>query len=99
MFKLNVFLLSIAIMTALFVVTAQHKQRRLFVALQEEDKITHTFGEDYNKLLLEQSTQGMHSRVESAATRSLHMKTPEPARIRVVTANGEPVLIIPPKEE
>ena len=99
MFKLNLMLLLIAIVSALSVVTSQHKARRLYSAYQQELKQSRQYGEDYDKLLLEQSTQGMHSRIEREAQGALKMNTPAPERTRVVTSDGDAVLVIPPKEE
>lgn len=97
--KLNALLLIVAVLSALSVVTSQHKSRRIFAELQHEDAQAKQYKEEYDKLLLEQSTQGMHSRIEREATGTLKMKTPDPQRTRVVTANGESVVVVPPKEE
>lgn len=99
MFKLNLMLLLAVVASALLVVTAQHKSRRIYVALQQEEKAARLYSEDYDKLLLEQSTQGMHSRIEREATQQLKMKPPVPERTRVVTQDGDAVVIEPPKEE
>ncbi|MCB6183490.1 cell division protein FtsL [Leeia sp. TBRC 13508] len=99
MFKLNLLLLVVAIVSALSVVTSQHKARRLYAAYEQEEKMRRQYGEDYDKLLLEQSTQGMHSRIEKEAQGALKMNAPTPERTRVVTSGGDAVLVIPPKEE
>lgn len=99
MFRLNLMLMLAVMASALMVVTAQHKSRRLYVALQQEDQAARQYREDYDKLLLEQSTQGMHSRIEREATQQLKMKTPAPERTRVVTQDGDAVIVEPPKEE
>jgi cell division protein FtsL len=95
-FKLNLLLMAVLMLCAFSVITSQHKARRLYVELQREQKLSKLSGEAFDQLLLEQSAQGMHSRIEAVAANQLKMKTPDPKVVKVVTAAGVPVEL--PKE-
>ena len=84
MTKLNLLLVMILIVCALGVVTAQHKARKLFIELQQEQEKARQMDVEWGQLQLEQSTWAMHSRIETIATRYLQMHVPEPSRIQVV---------------
>ncbi|MGB8339216.1 MAG: cell division protein FtsL [Burkholderiales bacterium] len=83
--RLNILLLLVLIGCALSVVTTQHKARKLFSALQNEKELTKQIDTEWGQLQLELSTWATHARVENIATKSLHMRVPEPARVRIVT--------------
>jgi len=85
MTKLNLLLVLILIACALGVVTSQHKARKLFIELQQEQEKTKQMDVEWDQLQLEQSTWAMHSRIEKIATKYLKMHVPEPARIQVVS--------------
>jgi cell division protein FtsL len=85
MTKLNLILTLILAVCALGVVTAQHKARKVFVELQQEQDKAKQLDVEWGQLQLEQSTWAMHSRIESIATKYLQMRVPEPSRIQVVS--------------
>lgn len=91
MTKLNLILFFALIMTALGTVTAQHKSRKLYVELQQQQDRAKQYDVEWGQLQLEQSTWAMHSRIEKIAAERLHMQVPDPARIQVV----KPPLDIP----
>ncbi|MBU0593055.1 MAG: cell division protein FtsL [Pseudomonadota bacterium] len=84
MVKLNLLLLMIAIACAMGVVTSQHKARKLFVDLQQEQSRARQMEVEWGQLQLEQSTWAMHARIEKIASSYLHMRVPDPVKIQVV---------------
>ncbi len=84
MARLNVILTLVLVLCALGVVTSQHKARKLYVELQQEQQRAKKLDEEWGQLQLEQSTWAMHSRIEKVATEYLRMRVPEPARVKVV---------------
>jgi cell division protein FtsL len=82
--KLNLLLVALLIACSLGVVTAQHKARKLFIDLQQEQDLAKQMDVEWGQLQLEQSTWAMHARIEKIATSQLAMHVPEPARIQVV---------------
>ncbi len=83
--RLNILLLLILIGCALSVVTTQHKARKFFSALQNEKEQSKQLDTEWGQLQLELSTWATHARVDSIATKSLRMRVPENARVRIVT--------------
>lgn len=90
MIKLNLVLLAMTIACALGVVTAQHKARELYVALQQRQAQAKQIEVEWGRLQLEQSTWAMHSRIEKIATGYLHMFVPDPSQVRLVTVTPPP---------
>ena len=84
MTRLTVLLLILVIACALGVITAQHRARKLFIDLENEQVAAKKLDEEFTQLRLEQSTWGTHKRVEAVASRQLGMKMPEPASTVVV---------------
>ena len=90
MIKLNLVLSGILLACALALVTSQHKARKLFVELQNQQGIAKQLEVEYGQLQLEQSTWAMHSRVEQIAAHSLHMRVPPAARVHLVSPPPAP---------
>lgn len=84
MTRLNLFLLAIVVACALALVTSQHKARRLYSELQQQQEIAHKAGVEWGQLQLEQSAWATRSRIEKIATTELHMIVPPPTRIQAV---------------
>ena len=84
MIKLNLMLVLVLIVCSLGVVTAQHKERKAFIELQQEIEKSKQLEVEWGQLQLEQSTWAMHSRIEKIATKYLQMHVPEATRIQVV---------------
>lgn len=89
MTKLNLILFTVLILTALGTVTAQHKARKLYFELQQQQDASKQYDVEWGQLQLEQSTWAMHARIEKIATQQLHMQVPDNKRIQVV--KPEPV--------
>ena len=84
MTKLNLVLVLILVACALGMVTAQHKARKIFIELQQEQELAKKMEVEWGQLQLEQSTWAMHTRVEKIATAYLQMRAPDAAHIQVV---------------
>ena len=84
MIRLNAVLAAILVVCALALVTSQHKARKLFVELQQQQDQTRALEVEYGQLQLEQSTWAMHSRVEKIAANNLQMRIPPATRVHLV---------------
>jgi cell division protein FtsL len=85
MTRLNLILFFVLIMVALGVVTSQHKARKLYFELEQQQDLTKKYDTEYGQLQLEQSTWAMHSRVEELAAKRLNMQVPDAKRIQVIS--------------
>ena len=88
MTRLNLILFAVLIMTALATITAQHKSRKLYFELQQQQDAASRYEVEWGQLQLEQSTWAMHSRIEDIAEKRLDMQVPDDKRIQVVTPSG-----------
>jgi cell division protein FtsL len=86
MVRLNLALLAILVSCALALVTSQHKARKLYVDLQQEQELAKQLDIEWGQLQLEQGTWAMQGRVEKLAAEKLNMRVPTSARIQVVPA-------------
>ncbi len=86
MVRVNLLLVALAVACALGVITAQHRARKLFVALEAAQAEAKRLDEEFTQLQLEQGTWATHQRVEAVAERSLAMRIPDPAATRLVTS-------------
>jgi len=90
MVRINLLLLAVLIGCALALVTSQHKSRRLYVELQQEQERARQLEVEWGQLQLEQRTWAMHGRVEKIATERLNMRVAPPSRIQIVPAEANP---------
>lgn len=72
-------------MVSLGVVTSQHKARKLYFELEQQQDLNKKYEIEYGQLQLEQSTWAMHSRIEDMATKKLNMQVPDAKRIQVIS--------------
>jgi len=79
--RLNLLLLLIAVASALSVVSSNHRARKLFTELEQEQNRMRDLEVEWGQLQLEQSTWAAHARVEKIARDKLGMRPPQPARI------------------
>jgi cell division protein FtsL len=86
--KLNLLLLAALVFCALSLVTSRHQARKLFVELEREQKLAHTYDVEFGQLQLEQSTWAMPARIENIAREQLKMQLPRPGRIQVVDGSS-----------
>ena len=88
MLRLNLLLLLVAVVCSLSVVTSQHKARRLFQSLESEQERADQLDIEFDQLQIELSTWATSPRIEKIAREKLKMRTPEPAKV-VVVSSGE----------
>ena len=85
MTKLNLILFFVLIMMSLSIVTSQHKARKLYFELEQQQDLTTKYETEFGQLQLEQSTWAMHSRIEELAAKKLNMQVPDAKRIQVIS--------------
>lgn len=81
MARLNLILLLIAVGCGLATVTANHRARKLFSALEKEQQQMRALDVEWGQLQLELSTWAAHARIEKIAKERLQMKMPQPAQV------------------
>jgi cell division protein FtsL len=81
---LNVLLLIAVVLSALSVVTSQHKARKLYVDLQQEKDSAQKIEVEWGQLQLEQSTLVTLARIEKIATQRLQMQHPKDGQVRYI---------------
>jgi cell division protein FtsL len=84
MTKLNLILFFVVLVSALGNVTSQHKARKHYIELQQQQELARQYDIEWGQLQLEQSTWAMHSRIEQIATGRLHMQVPDVMRVQTV---------------
>ena len=78
-------LLALAVfVSALEVVIAQHRARKLFVEIQQQEKIHNDLDDLWSRLQLEQSTAATDDRIETQARSKLGMVEPDSDSIRLL---------------
>ena len=90
MVRVNLLLLAVLTLCALGLVTSQHKARKLFAALEQEQERTRALEVEYDQLQLETSTWSTHSRVEKLARERLRMRQPDSGRLQIVQPDSSP---------
>ena len=88
MVRFNVFLLIIAVVCALSIVTSQHKARKLFQTLEKEQEREAQLDVEFGQLQLELSTWATSPRIEKIARENLKMHTPDSAKVVTASRGG-----------
>jgi cell division protein FtsL len=96
MTRLNFILFFVLILCALSLVTSQHKARKLYIELQQQQESSRQLDSEWSQLQLEQSTWAMHSRLEQVAGDLLHMHVPDNKHIQIVFPDN-PILTKAPQ--
>ena len=94
MTHLNFILFFVLITVSLGGITSQHKARKLYFELEQQQDLTRKYDTEYGQLQLEQSTWAMHSRVEELAAKKLQMQVPDAKRIQVIAKEEVTVELI-----
>jgi len=71
--RLNLILLAALVLCALSLVNAQYQSRRLFIELERAQAAARQLDLEWSQLQLDQSTLGLHARIDSLARRDLNM--------------------------
>lgn len=85
MTRLNLVLYFALMFSALGLINAQHKARKLYIELEQLAQAEKQYNQEYGQWQLEQSTWAMHSRIEQIASEQLQMQVPDAKRIQIVT--------------
>ena len=88
MVRFNVFLLVVAVVCALSIVTSQHRARKLFQTLEKEQERESQLDVEFGQLQLELSTWATSPRIEKIARENLKMHAPDSAKV-VSASRGE----------
>jgi cell division protein FtsL len=96
MTRLNFILFFVLILCALSLVTSQHKARKLYIELQQQQESSKQLDTEWSQLQLEQSTWAMHSRLEQVAGDLLHMHVPDNKHIQIVFPDNPTLTKAPP---
>ena len=88
MTRLKLILLLALTACALALVTSQHRARKLFGELEQEQERSRQLGVEYGQLQLEASTWAVHARVERIAGRQLHMRVPDAKHLHIARPEG-----------
>lgn len=85
MTRLNLILFFALMFSALGLINAQHKARKLYIELDQLNQAEKQYQLEYGQWQLEQSTWAMHSRIEQIASQQLQMQVPDAKRIQIVS--------------
>ncbi|WP_293775988.1 cell division protein FtsL [uncultured Oxalicibacterium sp.] len=77
--RITFVLTAVLVLCALSVVNAHYQSRSLFIALEREQAKARQLEIDWTQLQLDQSTLGVHGRIEANARRDLRMVPASPA--------------------
>lgn len=88
MLRISLLLAVAVVACAVLSISARHQARDLFIQLQQEQARARALDIDWGRLLLEQSTWAMHTRVELVAHNQLQMTVPDAKRIHLVPAGA-----------
>lgn len=82
-------LTALLLLCALSVVNAHYQSRSLFIALEREQAKTRQLEIEWSQLQLDQSTLGMHARIQANARRDLRMVPVAPSSTQYLSI-GQP---------
>ncbi len=81
MARINMFLLLAAVFCALGIVTSQHKARKLFQSLENEQQRAKQLDIEFDQLQIELSTWATSPRIERIARERLKMHVPATTKV------------------
>jgi len=93
MTRLNLILFFALMFSALGLINAQHKARKLYIELEQLSQAEKQYNQEYGQWQLEQSTWAMHSRIEQIASQQLQMQVPDAKRIQIVALAKAPAVL------
>jgi cell division protein FtsL len=89
MLRGNLILILVLVICALGVVTSQHRARKLFQGLEQEQERARALETEFGQLQIELSTWAVPARIEKIAAERLKMHQPGPAeRLRLVAVGS-----------
>lgn len=84
MARLNLILLVAVLISALAVVSTNHRARKLITEFEREQERMRALDVEWGQLQLEQSTWATHAKIEQIARDKLGMHAPRPAQLLVL---------------
>lgn len=87
MMRLNLLLLLLVVLSALYLVTVQYESRKLYAELDRARALAHRLDVDNERLQLEKRAQASAARIERLARTRLQMRPLSPA-VTVYVARG-----------
>lgn len=84
MTRLSFFLVLALVVSAVSLVTSQHRARELYKSLEAAAVQGRALDIEWGQLQLEQGTLSAHARVEGVARNELQMRVPAPVDLRVL---------------
>ena len=81
MVRINLFLLAAVLISALAVVSTNHRARKFVTEFEREQERMRALEVEWGQLQLEQSTWATHARIEEIARQRLGMQPPRPGQI------------------
>ena len=84
MIRLSLFLLAGVLISALAVVSTNHRARKLVTEFERESERMRSLEVEWGQLQLEQSTWATHARIEQIARDRLGMHPPRPGQVVTV---------------
>ncbi len=84
MARLNLILLAAVLISALAVVSTNHRARKLITEFEREQERMRALDVEWGQLQLEQSTWATHARIEQIARDKLGMHAPRPAQLLIL---------------
>ena len=81
MARLNLVLLAMVLISALAVVSTNHRARKLVIEYEREQERMRALEVEWGQLQLEQSTWATHARIEEIARQRLGMRPPKSNQI------------------
>ena len=94
MTRVNIFLLLLVLVSAMFVVRTQYESRVLYTALHRADAEARRLETEHERLQVEKRAQATPSRVEALARDQLHMRTATPPITQYVQ-DPAPIVALP----
>ena len=87
--RINSILLAALVLCALSLVNAQYHARQLFIELERAQAQTRQLDIEWSQLQLDQSTLGLHSRIDALARRDLDMVPVSHERTQYLTLEAK----------
>ncbi|HSY27758.1 MAG TPA: cell division protein FtsL [Burkholderiaceae bacterium] len=87
--RINSILLAALVLCALSLVNAQYHARQLFIELERAQTQTRQLDIEWSQLQLDQSTLGLHSRIDALARRDLNMVPVSHERTQYLTMEAK----------
>lgn len=87
--RLNFVLLTALVLCALSLVNAQYQARQLFIELERAQSLARQLDIEWSQLQLDQSTLGLHSRIDALARRDLNMVPVSHERTQYLTVGAK----------